>query len=181
MVLPDGPATPDLIGPDPISRMPVVEQFRDRVTLDRATVEDLESLESKLTPLRNNYKLLHPGGDNADAALIIVDGATPSARLIALMRTVREAWYYKPIFGFVKTERYDRPVLGKFERDVVTGAQIKLEYPDDEPDDDDAAGWKDAVPLRLQDFADFGAFARRLVELRRAGKPVIVKVTHPAK
>jgi len=180
LVYPNGPATPDLIGPDPMSFMPVVEQFRDHVMLDRAPLQDLGDLEERLTTLRNNYQLLHPGGDSADVALILVDAATPSARLTALMRAVRGAWFYRPTFGFTKTEHHDRPVIGNLERVIVTGAQIKLEYTDDEPDADDAGAWKDAVELRLKDFADYDAFARRLVELRRAGKPVVVKVPRSA-
>ena len=80
---------------------------------------------------------------------------------------------------FAKTTTVVRPVLGKLERTTATGARIKLAFTDEDDDDyDDRGKWKNATPLRVQDFADYGAFARRLVELRRAGQPVVVKVDH---
>ena len=85
------------------------------------------------------------------------------------------------MFAFAKTETHVRPVLGKLERVTLTGARIKLAFTDDKDDAPDPGEWKNAAPLRVQDFADYGAFARRLVEsLRRAGKPVVVKVDRNA-
>ena len=101
-----------------------------------------------------------------------------SGRLTSTLRVVLGARYDLAVFTFPKTETLVRPVLGKLERTTATGARIKLAFTnaDDEDDEYDPDEWRDAVPLRLQDFADYGAFARRLVDLRRAGKPVIVKV-----
>jgi hypothetical protein len=176
-----GPPTPDVTGPEPIERAPVVHVYRDRIGLDGTTDEDFESLESKLVTLRNNYRLLHPSETFNGMALIFADPATPSARLTSVLRAVREADYHMPMFGFGRTESLLRPTLGKVERYIVTGAQIRVAYPDgvDEFEYDDeaeAARWKQATPLRLQDFADYGAFARKLVELRRAGQPVLVTI-----
>jgi hypothetical protein len=187
LVYPDGPATPDLVGPDTARRGTVVELFRDRIMLDRALVQDFESLELKLGTLRNNYQLLNPGGRYADSALVIVDAQTPRARLIDLLKALRGAWYYHPTLGFVKAETHLRPLLGRIDRTIVTAAQIRLAYSDDEPDADDAddaddaSEWKNAAPLRAQDFADYGELARRVVELRRAGKSVLVYVSRPAR
>lgn len=175
LVFPGGPPTPDLVGPDAPGRAPVVVVFRDRMTLDGADV-DFQELESKLGTLRNNFRLLRPADDFNDMALIEADRGTPIARLSSLLQAVRGAWYYRPMFAFTKTETQVRPVFGKLERVVVTGARFRLAYTDDEPDDDDAAEWKAAVRLRLQDFSDYDALARRLVELRRAGKPVLVRI-----
>jgi hypothetical protein len=178
-----GPATPDLVGPDPAERAPVVSVFRDGVKLDTAPIDDLTDLELKLGTLANNYKLLHPGGDFNEMALIEVDAATSIARLASVLRAVRGAWYYHPMFVFTERQTHVRPAFGTIERVVATGARCRLAYVDDQPDDwDDEAvdEWKTAVPLRLEDFADYGAFARRLVELRRAGKPVLVKIARAA-
>ena len=80
-----------------------------------------------------------------------------------------------------------RPVFGKLEWVVATGARFRLAYTDHHDDDDDdydydeyVGDWKNAVPLRLQDFADYDELARRLVELRRAGKPVLIKIDRSA-
>jgi hypothetical protein len=174
LAFPGGPTTPDLIGPDAPERAPVVALFGDRLMLDAFATPDFEDLEDKLRTLRNNFKLLNPGGDFNEMALLQVDAAAPIPRVKSMLRAVRGAWYYRPLFAFTKTETHVRPVFGKLERDVVTGARIKLAFVDD--DDAEDGEWKNAAPLRLEDFADYGAFARRLVELRRAGKPVLVRV-----
>ena len=177
-VWPGGPPTPDLLGPDPVARAPVVTVFRDSVKLDGASVDDLTDLELKLGTLANNFKLLHPGGDFNEMALIEADGGTSFDRLTAVLRAIRGAWYYRPMFAFTKKEAHVRPVFGRIERVVATGARFRLGFTDDEEDD---AEWKSAVPLRLEDFADYDAFARRLVELRGAGKPVLVKIERSAR
>ena len=176
---PSGAPTPDLVGPDEPARAPVVDVFRDRQTLDGMDA-DFERLESALGTLRNNFKLLHPDLDFNELALLETDPATPIARVAAVLRAVRGAWYHKPMFVFARKEIYDRPALGRVERVVLTGAQFTVAFSNEEPDEDEAAAWKAAVELKLQDFADYGGFARRLVELRRAGKPVIVKVARHA-
>lgn len=178
-----GPATPDLVGPDPAERAPVISVFLDVVKLDTAPVDDLTDLELKLGTLANNYKLLHPGGDFNEMALIEADASTSIARLASVLRAVRGAWYYHPMFVFTERQAHVRPAFGRIERVVATGARCRLAYVDDKPDDwDDEAvdEWKKAVALRLEDFADYGAFARRLVELRRAGKSVLVKIARAA-
>jgi hypothetical protein len=38
------------------------------------------------------------------------------------------------------------------------------------------AEWTASEVLRAVDFADYDAFARRVVALRRAGKPVLIKI-----
>lgn len=178
-----GPPTPNLVGPDPAERAPVVSVFRDGVKLDAAPVNDLTDLELKLGTLANNYRLLHPGGDFNEMALIEADATTSIARLASVLRAVRGAWYYHPMFAFTERQTHVRPAFGRIERVVMTGARCRLAYGDDHPDDwDDAAvaEWKVAVPLRIEDFTDYGAFARRLVELRRQGKVVLVKFDRPA-
>lgn len=176
---PNGAPTPDLVGPDEPERAPVVDVYRDRQALDGRNV-DFGELESLLGTLRNNFKLLRPDLEFNELALLETDPATPTARVAAVLRAVRGAWYHKPMFVFAKKEIYERPLLGKVERVVLTGAQLTVAFATEEPDEDEAAAWKAAVELRLQDFADYGAFARRLVELRRAGKPVLVKVARYA-
>jgi hypothetical protein len=176
-VFPRAPPTPDLVGPDEVVPLHVISMHRDGLGLDGTTAETFDSLESKLITLRNRYKLLGWRSDVREEVLILADPATSIERLTSTLIAVGGAGYDGPVFVFAKTATLVRPVLGKLQRTTATGARIKLAFTDDKYEDHDPYGeWKDAVPLRLQDFADYGGFARRLVELRRAGKPVIVKV-----
>jgi hypothetical protein len=178
---PNGPPTPDLIGPDPVQRAPVVEVHLNDLRLDGAEGQDPQSLEDKLITLRNNYQLLHPGDVFNGIAIVAADARTPMPRLFSTLKAILRADYHQPLFAFTKDWTAVRPVLGKVDRLYTTGAAAGVFYSDgkdkwgDDPDED-AAPWKDAVALRSQDFPDYGAFARRLVELRRQGKPVVVKV-----
>jgi len=176
---PNGAPTPDLVGPDEPERAPVVDVFRDRQALDGMDV-DFERLESALETLLNDFKLRLLHRDFNELALLETAPAAPIPRVAAVLRAVRAAWYHRPMLVFARKEIYDRPVLGRVERVVLTGAQLTVAFTNEEPDEDEAAAWKAAVELRLEDFADYGAFARRFVELRRVGKPVIVNVTRYA-
>jgi hypothetical protein len=181
VAFPDGPPTPDLVGPDPVQRAPVVEIHLDDLRLDGAKGQDLESLEDKLVTLRNNYRLLHPNEDFNGIAIVAADARTPMPRLFSALKAILRADYHQPLFAFTKNWTAVRPVLGKVDRLYTTGAATGVVYSDwkdkwGEDPDDDAAPWKDAAALRSHDFSDYSAFARRLVELRRQGKKVVVIV-----
>ena len=137
LAFPGAPPTPDLVGPDAVERAPVISVHRDGLGLDGTTGETFDSLESKLPTLRNNFRLLHPGEDFNEMALILADPATSIGRLTSTLRAVRGAWYYRPLFTFAKTETLVRPVLGTLERTTATGARIKLAFTDDKDDDYD--------------------------------------------
>jgi hypothetical protein len=187
-VMPGGPPTPDLVGPDAPERAPVVGVFRYHLTLNGAAIKDFDELEDKLVTLHNHYRLLSPSEDPTEAALIEADAGTPIARLASVLRAVRRVSYRRlPMFVFTRTKTHVRPVFGKLEWVVATGARFRLAYTDHRDDDDDdydydeyVGDWKNAVPLRLQDFADYDELARRLVDLRRAGKPVLIKIDRSA-
>jgi hypothetical protein len=177
----NAPPTPALIGPDPIERAPIVLVHLNDLGLDGTHGETFESLEEKLVTLRNNYRLLHPSEDFNGLALVVADAGTPTPRLFSVAKAIHRADYHQLLFAFTRPETIVRPVLGTLHRTYTTGALVGVFYSDwkdkwgDDPDDD-AAPWKDAVALRSQDFPDYGAFARRLVELRRQGKKVVVMV-----
>jgi len=181
VAFPDGPPTPDLVGPDPVQRAPVVEIHLNDLRLDGAKDQDLETLEDKLITLRNNYRLLHPSEDFNGIAIVAADARTPMPRLFSVLKAILRADYHRPLFAFTKNWTAIRPVLGKVDRLYTTGAAAGVVYSDGkdkwgDDEDSDAAPWKDAVAPRSQDFPNYGAFARRLVELRRQGKLVVVKV-----
>lgn len=176
-----GPPTPELVGPDQVERAPVVMLHRNDLGLDGTQGETFESLEDKLVTLRNNYRLLNPSEDFNGIAIVSADPATPILRLFSVLKAILRADYHRPLFTFTRTLTVVRPVLGKMDRSYTTAAAAGVVYSDGkdkwgDDEDSDAAPWKDAVALRSQDFPDYGAFARRLVELRRQGKTVVVKV-----
>jgi hypothetical protein len=181
IAFPDGPPTPDLVGPDPVQRAPVVDVHLNDLRLDGAKGQDTQSLEDKLVTLRNNYRLLHPSEDFNGIAIVAADARTPMPRLFSVLKAILRADYHQPLFAFTREVVIVRPVLGKLNRSYTTGAAAGVVYSDwkdkwGDDEDDDAKPWKNAAELRSQDFADYTAFARRLVELRRQGKPVVVKV-----
>jgi len=183
---PHAPPMPPLLGPDPIERAPVVQVEKNDLVLDGARGTPFESLEDKLITLKNNYRLLHPGEDFNGLALVVAGHDTPLPRLFSAARAIHRADYHQLLFAFTRPVKIIRPVLGTLNRSYTTGALAGVFYSDwldkwGDPDDD-AVPWKhaDAVALRSQDFSDYTAFARRLVESRRQGKKVAVLVDRDA-
>jgi len=177
---------PPLTGPDPMDRAPVVQVQKNDLGLDGARELTLEDLRDKLITLRNNYRLLHPGEDFNGLALIVAGVDTPMPQLFSAASAIHHADYHQLLFAFTRPVKVVRPVLGTVNRSYTTGALTGVFYSDwldkwGDPDED-AVPWKnaDAVALRSQDFSDYTAFARRLVELRRQGKKVAVLVDRDA-
>ena len=174
--------TPDLVGPDPVERAPVVVVTGDCLTLDAAPVDDADTLYEKLDWLRINSLRLN-SIEVSHRVVLVVDAATRMSRLRAVLQAALRAECHRPLFAFTKATAIVRPTVGRLQRIDTSGAAAKLVYadrPNDDEDEAEAALWRDAVGLRPADFATYDAFARRLVELRRAGKPVIVPIERPA-
>jgi hypothetical protein len=175
------PPTPDLVGPDPAEWAPVITVTADRLALDAAAVDDADALYERLDWRRINAMRLD-SVEVSHRVVLVADAATAMSRLRVVLRAVLRAECNKPLFTFTKATTIVRPTVGTLQRVDTSAAAAKLVYADATSDDDDeaeAARWKDAVTLRPVDFATYDAFARRLVELRRAGKPVIVPIGLP--
>jgi hypothetical protein len=165
--------TPDLVGPDAPGHAPVVAVYRDRLTVDGASV-DIGELKQQLVILHQNFTLLHPSEAFDGTALIQAGESTPIADLASVLRALVGVQYDRPTFLFVAKKTLVRPAFGTLAPVFASGARAKVAHPGG--DDRDAGDWKDAVRLLLADSADYGAFARRVVELRTAGKPVVIEV-----
>jgi hypothetical protein len=153
----------------------------DRLALDAAAVDDADALYERLDWRRINAMRLD-SVEVSHRVVLVADAATAMSRLRVVLRAVLRAECNKPLFTFTKATTIVRPTVGTLQRVDTSAAAAKLVYADATSDDDDeaeAARWKDAVTLRPVDFATYDAFARRLVELRRAGKPVIVPIGLP--
>jgi hypothetical protein len=161
------PAAPDLEGPDPVERAPVVQVFADQILLD-GSATPLESLDGPLGTLHNNFALLNPGATFDPYVVILAAGATAIPRLVSLLRAAHGGGYSKVLFAFVRAEVVVRPTFGRLSRVHATGALVSVvDALDLELGDGPGP---DAVYVRLEDFRSYDALARRLVDLRRGGR-----------
>jgi hypothetical protein len=155
------PPTPDLEGPDPVLRSPVVMVFVDRIALDGFQTS-LDDLGGMLATLRTNFMLLHPGETFDGNAIVLADPKTPRSRLASVLKILHAGEYSQPSFSFTKAEALARPVFGTLRRVHATAARVALV---DE-------GGETRTSLRLADFQSYDAFARQVVALRRSGHDV---------
>ena len=169
------PPTPDLVGPDPIERAPVVLLFVDRIALD-GFVCSLDSLQDKLVTLRINFQLLHPGERFNGRAVIVADGAVSTVALAAVLKEVHAAEYPHPLFAFTKPETLVRPLLGTLHRVLGSGVRTTLVDPFDAEAAHDDRGGEEGTLVRLKDFPRYEPLARRMLAVRTAGTAVILKL-----
>jgi len=167
------PPTPDLFGPDPIVRAPVVQLFADRLALDGAPYS-LDDLGGPLQTLRMNYQLLHPGERFAGDLVVVADRALTMHRLVSLLRVAHGEHYDAVMFTFAKEETTLRPTMGALRRVLTSTARASLMDGYDREANGGADPEGDHTVLRAGDFASYDRFARRLVELRRADKDVVL-------
>jgi hypothetical protein len=172
--------TPEVRGPDPLERAPVVEVFNDKTLLDGAPC-DLESLGDKLRTLRSYYRMLHPTGRFNGSAVLLVDYSLPIDRFVALAHTIHDAGYDRPLLTFTKVETLWRPVFGKVRRVVATGARLKLlDHADIEAAGADLAGQGTLGTLLVPDDLDiYDDLAKKVVALRNAGGAVALNLGKP--
>jgi hypothetical protein len=155
--------TPDVDGPDPIPRAEVVTVADGRVFADGAP-RTLEEWHDALVVMRNNYNLLHPDLWSPDENLVIVcPPATPTARLIEILRVAKRAEYRRPAFAFGKQTIIERPLLGKLPRWQWTAAKALI--PGVGPETP-----APVVTLTVADYPSCDAVARAIASVRRAGK-----------
>jgi hypothetical protein len=145
-------ALPDLTGPDPLPRAPLLEAGPATAWLDGRELPD------DAFPAR-------PAGAAAAGHEIVVacDRYTPARRVGTLLAAARAAGFRRAAFALVRRETVHRPTLGTFAREQVTAAEARL--------DEDAA----AVALRSEDFGICAELAARIVELRRQGRTVALR------
>ena len=167
------PPTPDLAGPDPVVRAPVIQLMADRLALDGRRCS-LEELGEMLRTLRTNYQLLHPGERFAGDLIVIADRALTMPRVLSLLRIAHRADYDALMFTFTKEELFARPTMGTLRRVLSSTARASLMDAYDREANRGADPEGDHTVLHAADFSSYEPFARRLVELRRAGRPVVL-------
>jgi hypothetical protein len=156
--------TPNLDGPDPVERAPVLVTTAQQAQLGRVPI-GADALEDTLWKLRNNFSLLHRGDFFNRLLIFACSPDTPRATLQPLFSAARRAGYERLMFTFVRKETVVRPMLGTRERTLATAARLTLVS-----DPELAEEGSVTVDLaQTETCADLGA---RLVGLRRAGKEV---------
>ena len=171
------PVTPDLVGPDPVERAPVVQVFVDRLALDGIQTS-ADDLRDGLLTLRNNQALLQPDVPFNGLAIIVADRLAPMRQVTVALSAVHEAGYLSPSFVFTREESSNRPVFGRLTRVRATAVHATLF---DRTDDQvDRAFGKDlshrGVVVPLKEFTIYDSLARRLIAVRRTGSAVPVRL-----
>jgi len=174
-------SAPDLPGPDapeasaPVVRLGYAEQ---EMELDGRRIAPGDLVDA-LWKMRSEFTRRHPDGfvrdfDGAVVAVVSADAAHP--RVVSMLRAMHDAGYTYPVFAFRQHETHARPKLGGFHRAYAGGARVNLIDASDKmfADDDPTAGRPGAL-VSLSDFrSTFDDLARKVVELRRSGRPVVI-------
>jgi hypothetical protein len=167
------PRTPALDGVDLIERSPVIQVFDDKVTLD-GVQEDLDTVQTKLAILRRNFEILNPEGRFNGRTVLIISETAPMGSVAGVLHTLHEGDYTSPLFAFTRAEEIERPTFGRLHRVEGSAALTTLIDPYDVDEAKDPKAGHEGTLVRLADFRDYGALARHLVEVRRAGAPVVL-------
>jgi hypothetical protein len=165
------PPTPDLDGPDPLERAPVVQIFTDQLAIDGSS-RPLDELGDILQTLRMNFQLLHPGERFAGQLVVVADRALGMQRLASVLWVAHRGGYDAPMFAFTHEETIVRPVMGALRRVLSSSARVTLSDAFDREAAGGAAPASNSAVLNAADFPSYDALARRLVQLRRAGTNV---------
>jgi hypothetical protein len=160
--------TPDLIGPDPVERAPVLVTTPDQAVLGRVPI-DPAGLEEKLWLLRQNFGMVHPGTLFNRLLIFACTPDTPASRLGPLLSAALRAGYERPMFTFVRQETTVRPMFGPRTRSLATAARLSLVS-------DAALAEEGSVTVDLARHRGCAELGALLVGLRRQGKDIALVV-----
>jgi len=176
-------STPGVAGPDALeASVPVVRlgESEQDLELDGRRIAP-DALVDALWKMRGEFTRRHPDGfvrDFEGAVVAVVSAGAPHQRVVSMLRAMHDAGYTYPVFAFRQHETYARPRLGVFHRAYAGGARVNLIDASDKmfADDDPTAGRPGAL-VALSDFrSTFDDLARKVVELRRSGQPVVIDI-----
>lgn len=162
------PQSPVLEGGDPVASAPVLWVAEGAVSLDGRAV-DAEELQDQLRTAARVHRMLHPGGVFRGQLAVLGSAQVDTRTLATYLKAARAARYLELTFVFTRRESQVRPLLGRLSRVYATGAQATVQR---EPEDGEEAEAPAGQVLRLDAFRTYGDFARRVVELRKAGSEV---------
>lgn len=149
------PASPNLVGPDPVEPAPVLIVANDRTELDGKAMTTVE-LGQMLRTLASNYKLLHPEGGFNGQLLVACAPETSSKRLVDPLKAALAAGYPNLVFLLIQPDPSDRA------KDRISGARATIAK---------VAG---AQTVRVRDHANCMSLATALVEHRNKKRTVFL-------
>lgn len=164
--------TPDLEGPDPIERAPVIALVPAGLFLDGMQT-DLPRMVESLSTLRDNYHLLQPGRPFNGQFVLLADRDTPGSQMIHLLAGLGEIEYGHPRFVFLRPQVTDRPLFGRLQRNRLRAA-LCTTASTSEPAGDDA----EAVEVTAE--PTYAALAEQVVAIRRRGHEAVLRLPHKA-
>jgi hypothetical protein len=168
-VLPiDEPLAPRLEGPSDLQRASVLWIGERQLSLDGDAV-DMDSLENRLHELSHSYRL-YKCCDRSFLLIVLAVAETPISRLTACLRAALRTDFDHVTFAFTRRETINRPVLGTVSRVLESGAYVDL------TDERDPVVPEGEVLVRTKDFSTYDGLARRVVEIGRARRRVLLAI-----
>ncbi|HMF41958.1 MAG TPA: hypothetical protein VKQ32_14890 [Polyangia bacterium] len=172
--------TPDVVGPDAITGGPIINVWTVEGDPSKAMIEldqhevAADALVNRLWTMRQEFAQRHPDQEFDGVVVTVVNRDAPYRAVVSMLRAVHDAGYPHPLFTFTRHENVERPVFGRLQRQRASGARVTLIDATDAAFADDPKAGASGTLVRLSDFHAYDALARRIVELRRAGQPVVL-------
>jgi hypothetical protein len=160
-----GVETVALEGPDPLVLAPMVALTKTGLAFEREAT-DIAGVGDRLLTYRENFPLLHPGEPTPREVLLACSPEIASERVFAVLETARRSGYDHVRLVFETALTSVRPAIGTVKLRNVTAAQVAI--------GDEGAAQAGAQPVRAGDTVTCQQLAVRVVDLRRAGRPVIL-------
>ena len=148
-----------LVGPDPVPWAPVLFVEKDGLLVEGSPVSADRAYEV-LSILRRNYALLHPGEQFPGLLGVVYQAELPATALEQALALAALAGYVRPSLILARPGVVDRPLLGQIPRPQLSAAAMEL------PSDGQPGA------LGVGSTGSCGAFAARVVALRRSGAAV---------
>jgi hypothetical protein len=166
----DLPSGPQLRGPDSIQRSPILHMTNQGAALD-GRLTDVQYFEDSLRASLQSYQFLNPHQQFAGHFLVLWPADAPMRSLRSYLAAAANSGYHNPIFTFTERETQQRPILGTLTRVLTSAARATVQT-----DPPATAIEPDVATLQADEFSTYGQLARRLVDLRRDGKRVWLRL-----
>jgi hypothetical protein len=148
-----------LVGPDPVPWAPVLFVEKDGLLVEGSPASADRAYEV-LSILRGNCALLHPDEQFPGSLGIVCPAELPAIALEQALAVAALAGYLRPSLILARPGVVDRPLLGQLPRPQLSAAAMEL------PSDGQPGA------IGVGSTGSCGAFAARVVALRRAGAAV---------
>lgn len=165
--------TPEIEGPDAMDadlERELETQAAPTIALTPTQVEvagfprPMSSVASSLVELREVQTLRQANSSFSGTALLLVDQGVEGQRLKRVLRAVEEAGYGRVYFLFVIPGAIQRPLFGNLETMHTTAVSTWLRHT------------AEGEPVEVPDAERFSDTAKRIVDARKNGAPVVLLI-----